>query len=479
MAFNSFLFWIVFPFIFLIYWVIPSRLNKTRNLFLLLVSYALYLNWKPVFALTLLGVTAITYIGGLLIDKTDRNKRKKTICWIFAILALLPLCVFKYYNFINDTLTNSLEQFGLHFELPGLNWAIPIGISFFTFQAVGYTLDVYHKRITAEKDFMTYALFVSFFPQITSGPISTAKDLMPQFKTPHRFNYEQGLEGLKMILWGLFLKLALADRIGIYVDIIYSNYIHFSGSVCFLASILYFIHLYCDFAGYSLMAIGIAKNLGFNLINNFERPFFAASVTEFWKRWHISLTQWLTTHIYINLGGNRCSKSRQYLNIFVTFLVSGLWHGANWTYVMWGTTQGLFLTIEKFFAGEKLKAELKHPKYKLTAIRIFRVILTFNIVSLSVIFFRMPTLTDAMSFITNIISNFGTFSMSPLNNITLVSILVGLPLLFIKDVYDEARTLTNFHIKYRVIEWGFYIFIFCFTLSMGALDCGQFIYINF
>ena len=183
---------------------------------------------------------------------------------------------------------------------------------------------------------------------------------MYQFKNPHKFCYEQGRDGLKMLLWGMFLKLALADRIGLYVDTVYSNYIHYSGAVCFVASIMYTLQIYCDFAGYSLMAIGIAKILGFDLVNNFERPYFAASVTEFWKRWHISLTRWLTTHVYINLGGNRCSKLRQYINIMITFLVSGLWHGANWTYIIWGALHGFFQIIEKTLMGDKLKTELKN-----------------------------------------------------------------------------------------------------------------------
>lgn len=238
MVFNSFNFWLVFPFIFVIYWAIPFRYNKARNIFLLVVSYLLYMNWKPSFAIVLLGVTAITYGGAYLLDARKDSNRRNLVCWCFALLGLLPLLVFKYYNFLNDSLSSVLESAGLHFALPGLNWAIPVGISFFTFQAVGYLLDVYHKRVPAEKNFLDYALFVSFFPQVTSGPISTAKDLMPQFKTPHAFNYEQGRDGLKMLLWGMFLKLALADRIGIYVDTVYTNYIHYSGAVCFFASIM-------------------------------------------------------------------------------------------------------------------------------------------------------------------------------------------------------------------------------------------------
>lgn len=380
MVFNSFNFWLIFPIIFVVYWSIPTKFNRVRNLFLLLVSYLLYMNWKPSFAIVLLGVTIICYLFSLIIDNKSDSQRKQFLCLCSAVLGLLPLLVFKYYNFLNDILTSSLEGLGLHFALPGLNWAIPVGISFYTFQAVGYLLDVYKKRYQPENNFLDFALFVSFFPQVTSGPISTAKDLMPQFKTARTFSYEKGRDGLKMLLWGMFLKLALADRMGIYVDTVYSNYIHYSGAVCFIASIMYTLQIYCDFAGYSLMAIGIAKTLGFDLINNFDRPYFAASVTEFWKRWHISLTRWLTTHVYINLGGNRCSRFRQYMNIMITFLVSGLWHGANWTYVIWGALHGLFQIVEKALKGDKLKAELKVVN-KLTPTRVLRIIFTFILVS--------------------------------------------------------------------------------------------------
>ena len=479
MVFNSFNFWLIFPFIFLIYWAIPVRHNRARNLFLLVVSYLLYMNWRPSFAIVLLGVTAICYLGGVILEKKDHDKRRYLLCWCFAALGLLPLLVFKYYNFLNESLTAVLESMGLHFALPGLNWAIPVGISFFTFQAVGYLLDVYKQRVPAEKDFLDFALFVSFFPQVTSGPISTAKDLIPQFRTPHDFRYEQGRDGLKMLLWGIFLKLALADRIGLYVDTVYSNYIHYSGADAFIASIMYTIQIYCDFAGYSLMAIGIAKTLGFDLINNFERPYLAASVTEFWKRWHISLTRWLTTHVYINLGGNRCSKLRQYVNIMITFLVSGLWHGANWTFIIWGALHGFFQIIEKALMGDRLKAELKRGLHKFTLIRGMRVILTFSLVSFAWIFFRMPTLDGAVNVIGKIFTDFGQFSKGPLDPISMVGVGVGLPILFTRELREEYLSSRIKVLDCKVVKWAFYILVACYTLAMGVFDSGQFIYVSF
>lgn len=479
MAFNTFNFWLIFPLIFVLYWIIPIKLYRARKIFLLIVSYLLYMNWKPAFAVVLFGVTVICFIGGHLVGNQEDTKKKKNLCLSFVFLGLLPLLVFKYYNFLNDSLTSLLELMGLHFALSGLNWAIPVGISFFTFQAVGYLLDVYHKRVLSEKNFWDFALFVSFFPQVTSGPISTVKDLMPQLKTPHSFSYDQGRDGLKMLLWGMFLKLALADRIGLYVDTVYTNYIHYSGAVVFFASVMYTIQIYCDFAGYSLMAIGISKTLGIDLINNFERPYLAASVTEFWKRWHISLTRWLTTHVYINLGGNRCSKSRQNVNIMLTFLVSGLWHGANWTFIIWGALHGLFQIVEKTLMGDRLKAELKGGHKGFILGRIVRIAVTFTLVSFVWIFFRMPTLEGAVDLISKIFTNFGKFTISPLDPISMVALGIGLPILFAKEIRDEFFPNKIKTLSTSFVKWLFYIMVACFTLAMGVLDAGQFIYVTF
>lgn len=487
MVFNSLNFWFVFPFIFAIYWMVPRSHNKVRNAFLVLVSYLLYMNWNPAFAIVLLGVTLLTYYGALLVERKAppsilcsalHSDKKKVLCTTFALLALLPLLVFKYYTFVNDSVTAALETAGLHFALPGLNWAIPVGISFFTFQAVGYLLDVYHQRVTAEKSLLDYLLFVSFFPQVTSGPISTAKDLMPQIKTPHAFRFDQGITGLKMLLWGMFLKVVLADRIGIYVDTVYDNYVHCSGSVCFMASIMYTLQIYCDFAGYSLMAIGVAKMMGFDLINNFERPYLAASVTEFWKRWHISLTRWLTTHVYINLGGNRCSKARQYVNIMVTFLVSGLWHGANWTFIVWGAMHGFLQIIEKIFMGERLKAEQFQPVNRLTPLRAVRIFITFNLVSLAWIFFRMPTFTDAVSMIGRFFTSFAPFTLAPMDMLSMACLALSLPLLIGYDLLHEYWSGCRL-LGCKTLQCVFYVLVTCLIFSIGVLDAGQFIYVSF
>ena len=471
MPFNSFNFWLIFPFIFGLYWLIPTKYNQARKVFLVLVSYLLYMNWKPAFAIVLLGVTLITYWGGQRLDNQKANG-KKSLAWLFTLLAVLPLLVFKYYNFLNDSLTQGLAAVGLKFALPGLNWAIPVGISFFTFQAVGYMLDVYHGKTEAEKNLLDYVLFVSFFPQVTSGPISTANELLPQIKATHKFDYEQGRQGLKFLLWGMFIKLVIADRLGLFVDTVYSNYIHYNGATCFVASVFYTLQIYCDFAGYSLMAIGIARTLGFNLPDNFRRPYFAISITDFWKRWHITLTRWLTQHIYIPMGGNRCSKARNYWNIFVTFLVSGIWHGANWTFIVWGCMHGVLQIIEKALGWQKYEGNKG-------IVKAIRILVTFLLVNFAWIFFRMPDITSAGIVIGKIFTSIGTPDLSGLDIFSELILFIGLAILVFKDVRDEFLPNKLTFLRKGFFRWSIYIVLFAMILSLGVLDSGQFIYVNF
>lgn len=477
MAFNSFSFWLVFPFIFGLYWLIPAKFNQWRKLFLVVASYLLYLNWKPAFALVLLGVTLITYWGGQFLELRVENeelKVRRRLVWLFSLLGLLPLLIFKYYNFLNDSLTVGLAAIGLKFAMPGLNWAVPVGISFFTFQAVGYMLDVYHGRVKAEKNLLDYLLFVSFFPQVTSGPISTAEDLIPQTKAIHKFNYEQGKQGLKWLLWGMFIKLVLADRIGLFVDTVYANYEHYSGTACFIASIFYTIQIYCDFAGYSLMAIGIAATLGFNLINNFKRPYFAISITDFWKRWHISLTRWLTRQVYIPLGGSRCSKTRNYLNIIMTFLVSGIWHGANWTFIFWGMMHGVLQVVEKALGLQKYEGNNGWLKA-------FRMLVTFLLVNFAWVFFRMPNIGDAFAVIGKMFTEPGTVNVGAVFGSTAGAVMaaIGLLVLIFKDVKDEFLGGRMLWLQKPVFRWACYVLLFCMIISIGVLDSSQFIYVSF
>lgn len=475
MTFNSFSFWLVFPLIFGLYWLIPAKWNQWRKVFLIVVSYLLYMNWKPTFALVLLAITLVTYGGGYLLDnqlvvnEELRVKRRKRLIWVFAVLSLLPLLVFKYYNFVNESIWSLLSSLGLRYELHGLNWAIPVGISFFTFQAVGYLFDVYYQRIKAERSIVDYTLFVCFFPQIFSGPISKANELLPQIKEEHKFNYQQGVQGLKFLLWGMFLKLVLADRLGLYVDKVAANYDMYSGGTCVLSAVFYSLQIYGDFAGYSLMAIGVAKTLGFNLINNFNRPYFSVSITDFWRRWHISLSRWLKDYVYIPMGGSRCSKLRNYWNIFVTFLVSGIWHGANWTFIVWGLIHGFAQIIEKALGWNNKESR--------GFVKLLRILGTFVLVTVAWIFFRMPTLSDAVLFIKHGVTNFGSPEVLSITNFAIY--LMAIALVVFKETREEFFPTKLRFLNNRYVRWAEYVVVFSLILLCGALDSGSFIYGSF
>ena len=473
MAFNSLYFWFFFSGVFIVYWLIPARMNMFRKVFLILVSYLLYMLWKPVFALVLLGITLTTFWGAYFVDKLE-GKKRKMIFVLSLVISLLPLLFFKYYNFINESVTTLLSSCGLRLTLPGLNWAIPMGISFYSFQAVGYLFDVFYMRTNREHSIIDYILFVSFFPQVTSGPISKADELLPQIKEPHMFNFSQAKQGLKYLLWGAFVKFVIADRLGMFVDAVFANYQHFNGSTCLLACIFYSFQIYCDFMGYSLIAIGVARNLGFDLINNFRRPYLAISITDFWKRWHISLTRWLTQNVYIPLGGNRCSKARCYFNIIITFIISGIWHGANWTFIFWGMIHGLFQVIEKMFGWQKYEG-------KSCIVRFSRIVLTFALVSLAWVFFRMPTVSGAIGLITRVFTDIGVPSLVTIFDgfAPIMILAVGVTILIYKELSEEYGYRFPAIHRAVVVRWIEYVALLAMILSLGVLDGGSFIYVNF
>ncbi len=472
MIFNSFQFLWLFPLIFCAYWLVTrfcgqnTNVPRCSNYLLIAMSYGLYLQWKPVYALVLLSVTAITYIAALKIERNEAYGKKLYIVACGITLATLPLIVFKYYNFINDTITAILGGANIQVGLPGLNWVMPLGISFFTLQAIGYLADVYKHKIKAERNWWNYMLFVSFFPQIASGPISKAADLLPQIKAPRRFDEKQFVQGCKWLLWGMFLKVVVADRLGLNVNDVYIHMMTNSGLTLFMASIFYSMQIYCDFAGYSFMTVGVGELLGYELINNFHRPYFSQTITEFWHRWHISLSTWLKDYIYIPLGGSRCSKIRNYTNIMITFLVSGLWHGANWTFVAWGALHGLVQIIEKHFGLNKQQS--------VGFLKWIRIVCTFMIVSLAWIFFRMPTFSDAFYVICKILTDLSGSIASWAASFVFVAIVL------FKDLMDECdiRSLRLMHSGHVIVRWITYLSIAILIMTMGVYG-GQFIYSGF
>jgi len=464
MLFNSIHFILFFPILCLFYWIVPQ---VWKNICLLIISYWIYFNWNPALAtLLLFGITISTFVVPIIVLRFPLSK--KFYLSIGVLLSLWPLLFFKYYNFINRTVSDLLSSWGLSISFSSLDLLLPLGISFFTFQALGYMIDACSGKTSIEKNFIHYALFVAFFPQISSGPISKANELLPQIKTVRFFDENKVVEGLKLLLWGMFLKVCIADPAGVYVDSVYSNYDTLSGAICFLGSLFYSIQIYTDFSGYSLMAVGVAKILGFDIINNFKRPYFAVSVTDFWRRWHISLSRWLKDYVYIPLGGNRVSKVRNYFNILVTFFVSGLWHGANWTFIFWGLLHGLIQCIEKFLGLQSLE---------MNGIKKVRIFVTFFLINFIWVFFRMPTISDAFSFIAHIFLSWNKGEVLTIN--TMVWGVIGL--LLIKEIRDEffPKKFLVFNNSFRVVRWTGELAVLFLILLWGTFDAGQFIYVNF
>lgn len=481
MIFNSFQFLWLFPIVFVVYYTVQFAVNKVNisrggkntlpNITLILISYGLYMQFKSVYALLLFGITVITYGFARLIEKNEAYGKKKYIIVSGVILALLPLLVFKYYNFINDNVGALLQRLGIASSMQGLNWAVPLGISFFSFQAVSYLFDVYYQKIKAEHNFIDYTLFVCFFPQILSGPISRASSLLPQIKSERQFNYAQAVEGLKWILWGMFMKVVMADGLGIYVDTVYGGYERYSGLTCAVASVMYTFQIYGDFAGYSFMAMGVAKTLGFDLINNFNHPCFSISITDFWRRWHISLSSWLKDYVYIPMGGSRCSRLHNYWNILVTFFVSGVWHGANWTFILWGLVHGFAQVIEKMLRMQKCES-------KNIIVRLLRILITFIIVNFAWILFRMPDIGSAAGVIRKICS----FDMSSFfGDSTIVFPIIATLIVWVAEAsrelfHSKFCLINNPHV---VVRWATYLCITLMILLFGIFDSSQFIYVSF
>lgn len=469
MLFNSIAFLLFFPILCALYFCIPASQLRLRNLLLLVASYYFYMNWDPAYALLLLTSTVITYLAALGIGYF-KEKRKKKICLVSSlVLNLAILFLFKYFNFLAMNIETALQASGLAVNMPKFALLLPVGISFYTFQALGYSIDVYRGTVKIERDFPTYALFVSFFPQLVAGPIERSQNLLPQFKQQHRFDYDAVMSGVQLMVWGYFMKLVLADRCGIYVDTIFNNVDKHNGGSYLVASLLFPFQIYGDFAGYSLIAIGVARVLGFRLMENFHRPYFACTIGEFWHRWHISLSTWFKDYVYIPLGGNRVGKLRNYFNLLITFVVSGIWHGANWTFLCWGTIHGILLCIEKAFGISK-------QKYT-GAKKIFHWATTFVLVCFAWILFRANNLSDAVSVVTGIFTNLGTPKPEYAN---FIAIGLAMTVLLTKEFADE------FNWKIRVADsksWLvrhiYLIIMIAYIILFGVLGGDQFIYFQF
>jgi len=440
MLFNSLNFLIFLPIVMLIYFLVPKKASKY---WLLVASYYFYMNWNAKYALLLLASTTVTYVGGLLIERQSKKSVQKLIVSLSLVINLGILFFFKYFFFGAGILTRILSMAHINMNVPEFDIILPVGISFYVFQALGYTIDVYRKDISAEKNFFKYALFVSFFPQLVAGPIERSSKLLPQLDERKKFSFEAAEKGLMLMLWGFFLKIVLADRIAIFVDSVYGDTANYPGFFIVVATILFGIQIYCDFYGYSIIAVGAAKMIGIDLMENFNAPYLATSVAGFWKGWHISLTTWFRDYLYIPLGGNKKGKFRTQLNKMIVFLVSGLWHGASFSYVIWGGLNGLYQVIGSLLRPVKEKlCRVFRINRELIVNKIICGIVTFALVDFSWLFFRAKDTASAFSVLKAMVS---------VNNINIL--------------YDKSLFGCGLN------KWNFLFMLFCIAILLFADIC--------
>ncbi|MCI9140716.1 MAG: MBOAT family protein [Lachnospiraceae bacterium] len=475
MIFNSLAFAVFFPVVFLLYWAVHQ---KYRWIFLLVSSYYFYMSWNAKYAVILLLITGTTYFCARMIEQTIEKRRKQLWMWLGVSSSFVVLFFFKYFNFVSESIARVFQSFSIPMNPVTVRFLLPIGISFYTFKAVSYILDVYRGDMTSERHFGYYALYLSFFPDLVSGPIDRAKELLPQLKKEKVFYYDEGVYGLKLMLLGFIKKLVIADALTKYVDVIFNNVMNYRGLSFVIASFLFTFQIYCDFSGYSDIAIGAARLLGIELMDNFKSPYFAQSIKEFWSRWHISLSHWFRDYIYIPLGGNRVKKIRNNWNIFITFLVSGLWHGASWNFVIWGGIHGLFQVIENSIPSSLNKRKGLMRQVGLT-------IGTFLLVNFAWIFFRANTWEDAVYFIRNMFVRWSIsqaladLGMSGKHVVRIGGILMSL-LLF--DYFNQQKDLLKEMGKlWLPLRWLLYfaIVLLIVVLKIHNGTSQQFIYFQF
>lgn len=477
MVFNSLAFAIFLPVVFILYWWLFQRNLKWQNLFLLTASYFFYGWWDWRFLGLIFFSSSIDFAVGRLLCRTEEEQKRKLFLGLALTVNLLILGFFKYYNFFAESLLFSFSQFGVDLHLSTLNILLPIGISFYTFQSMGYAIDVYRKDIEASRDYVSFLAFVSFFPHMVAGPIMRAKNLLPQFYVPRKFDYAVAVSGMRLILFGLFKKVVIADNVAKFADEVFNHPVEHSGLVVIVGVLAFAIQIYCDFAGYSEMAVGIARLLGFDLIQNFRTPYFSTSLREFWQRWHIALSTWFRDYVYIPLGGNRVNEGRKYYNLFITFLISGFWHGANYTFLVWGALHGAILVVEEFIGR---RTTFRLPIF-------FRWLITFSIVCFAWIFFRAANWNDALQIIQQLHGDWSLYSLRQVAEIVYAS--NTLPFILCLTVAAFFIVEMNFATKMAdawlsgkapAVRYGFYMVCMLLILLLGINDnAPNFIYFKF
>ena len=478
MLFNSIEFLLFLPAVFVLYWFVFNKNLKVQNSLILLSSYAFYGWWDYRFLSLIFLSTFVDYIIGLNISKQDSEKKKKLLLWCSVLFNLSVLGFFKYFNFFVESWVELFSSVGYEIKsVWTLNIILPVGISFYTFQTMSYTIDIYRNKLEPTKDFISFASFVSFFPQLVAGPIERASSLLPQILKKREFKYEQGVQGLRLILWGMFKKVVIADSLAPMVDDIFSNYQDFGGGTLWLGAIYFSFQIYCDFSGYSDIAIGTSKLLGIELMSNFNYPFFSRNISEFWRRWHISMTSWFTDYIYYPLK-LEFRDSGHLVNIIVLlfyFSVIGFWHGANLTFIVFGLYHGVFfiptVVYPKFYRLKTHQISLNKifPSFS----ELCQVITTFVIVSIGFVFFRSETIGDSFTYLYGMISNFNISSNETFGILYIVP-------LVILDYLIKNNERNLLFTKYRLINNSlFCVFLILVVLLFFKENSGDFIYFQF
>jgi alginate O-acetyltransferase complex protein AlgI len=483
MLFNSLEFAIFFPIVALLYFGLPHR---WRTLHLLVASCIFYMAFIPAYILILAVTIVIDYAAGIWIERSEGPRRKQLLV-VSVVATCLVLGIFKYFYFFTDNFVGFVGLFGWQLTGPTIDIILPIGLSFHTFQSLSYVIEVYRRRQKAETKFVTYATFVMFFPQLVAGPIERPQNLLHQFHEHHRFDYDRVVSGLKRMAWGFFKKLVIADRLALYVNDVYAAPQNFTGLQLTIATIFFAYQIYCDFSGYSDIAIGSARVLGFRLMENFDRPYASRSISEFWTRWHISLSSWFRDYVYIPLGGNRVAKSRHYINLLITFSVSGLWHGAAWTYVIWGSLNGVYLIlgqakgnwrqrVERWSAGTTVGSVLRWVSQALA------IISTFALICIGWVFFRASTLADAWYILSHLWTNWD-FSRIATEQFLLRQMPLALAAIVLLEVAQYLHSHRSLAIRFAqlpmLLRWPAYLSLVLGIAMCGVYRSSQFIYFQF
>jgi alginate O-acetyltransferase complex protein AlgI len=481
MLFNSIEFLIFFPLVVIVYFLVPLRL---RIPLLVIASYYFYMSWRAEYIILIIVSTLIDYFAGRKLGGDIRNKSRKIFLALSLISNLGILSFFKYFNFFSESIHSFLSIGNVNYTPAEFSLLLPVGISFYTFQTLSYTINVYRGVQKPESNFIKFALYVSFFPQLVAGPIERADRLLPQFDKENSIDYYRITDGLKLMAWGFFKKLVVADRLAAIVNNVYNDPTNFSGIPLLLATYFFAFQIYCDFSGYSDIAIGAARVLGYNLMENFRQPYFSESIADFWRRWHISLSSWFRDYVYIPLGGNRVGEERLFMNLLIVFIVSGLWHGANWTFVVWGSLHG-FLMVASIFGSKFIKrfAPLRFPEPKSSLVTGVKIFATFHLVLLSWVFFRANSLSDALYIIRNIFTRFEFTTGYGLNLGGFYEIVITaaalLTLLLVDFFREKGFTSSSMRTRPIYLRWALYYVLIFSILLFGEFGISEFIYFQF